>query len=113
MSCLFCKIIAKEMAASIIFEDAHLIAINDIQPQAPVHVLIIPKEHIATINHIDENHAQLCGNMIMRAKILANENDISENGYRLVFNVNDGGGQTIHHVHLHLLGGRQMVWPPG
>lgn len=113
MDCLFCKIAKKEIPATLVYEDHDLMAFNDIRPQAPHHVLIIPKKHIATINDTDDIDKQLLGSMILRAKNIAQELKINEAGYRLVFNVNPGGGQEVYHIHLHLLGGRQMIWPPG
>lgn len=112
MSCLFCKILAKEIPANIVFEDPELLAFRDINPQAPTHVLIIPKQHIASINEANSKDEQLLGSMILTAKKLADSEKLTE-GYRLVFNVNSGGGQEVYHIHLHLLGGRQMTWPPG
>jgi len=113
MNCLFCKIAANEIPATVVFEDNELMAFRDINPQAPAHILIIPKHHIATINDSEEQDAQLLGSMILRAKKLAQSEGINESGYRLVFNINSGGGQEVYHIHLHLIGGRQMTWPPG
>ncbi len=113
MNCLFCKIVQGEISAKVVFEDDQLIAFHDIHPQAPTHILIIPKNHIATINDTDDHHEKLLGAMILRAKKIAKNIGISEVGYRLVFNNNSGGGQEVYHIHLHLLGGRQMTWPPG
>jgi histidine triad (HIT) family protein len=113
MNCLFCKIVQGEIKANIIYEDSNMIAFHDIHPQAPTHILIIPKKHIATINDIDYTDEQLLGQMILKAKDIAKSEKLSEKGYRLVFNVNPGGGQAVYHIHLHLLGGRQMTWPPG
>lgn len=113
MSCLFCKILAGEIPSSKLYEDSDLIVIRDINPQAPVHLLVIPKEHIATINDAGEQHEQLLGKMLLVAKKMAQAENMSEKGYRLVFNVNSGGGQDVYHIHLHVLGGRQMTWPPG
>lgn len=113
MDCLFCKIASGDIPASIVYEDDDLVAFNDIRPQAPKHVLIIPKEHIATINDTNSNHQALLGRMVLSAKAIAEELQISDSGYRLLFNVNSGGGQEVYHIHLHLLGGRQMTWPPG
>jgi len=113
MNCLFCKIARGEIPANIVFEDPEIIAFHDIKPQAPGHLLIIPKKHIATIDDADSNDEQLLGRMVLTAKKLANLEKLAEKGYRLVFNVNAGGGQEIYHIHLHLLGGRQMTWPPG
>ncbi|WP_298627463.1 histidine triad nucleotide-binding protein [uncultured Legionella sp.] len=113
MTCLFCKIAQGELPATVVFEDNNIMAFRDIRPQAPAHLLIIPKRHIATINDVVDDDAQLLGAMILRARKLAESEGISEIGYRLVFNINSGGGQEVYHIHLHLLGGRQMTWPPG
>ncbi|WP_419419582.1 histidine triad nucleotide-binding protein [Legionella sp. D16C41] len=113
MDCLFCKIVQGEIKANIVYEDKNLLAFHDIHPQTPIHILIIPKKHIATINDVEDVDEQLLGQMILRAKAIAKEQQLSENGYRLIFNVNAGGGQAVYHIHLHLLGGRQMMWPPG
>ncbi len=110
---LFTKIINRQIPADIVFEDNDLIAINDINPQAPVHILIIPKKVIPTINDLTEADMPLIGKMVFLAKKLAYEKGISSDGYRLVYNVNEGAGQTIFHLHLHLIGGRKMNWPPG
>ena len=106
--CIFCKIVNKELPADLVFEDDELIAFNDISPQAPVHVLVVPKAHIPTVNDLDEDHAGLVGRMVLRAQALAEARGIDEDGYRLILNCNAGGGQTVFHIHLHLLGGRQL-----
>jgi histidine triad (HIT) family protein len=106
--CIFCKIAAHQLQADIVHEDDHTIAFNDIHPQAPVHVLIIPKKHVATVNEISESDAKLVGRLVLRAQALARERGIAEDGYRLVMNCNAGGGQTVFHIHMHLMGGRQM-----
>lgn len=113
MNCLFCKIARKEIPATVVFENDELMAFKDIRPQAPTHLLIIPKRHIATINETQDQDQSLLGNMLLCAKVLAKKQCIDEAGYRLVFNVNSGGGQEVYHIHLHILGGRQMTWPPG
>lgn len=113
MDCLFCKIANKELESNIVFEDEHIIAFHDINPQAPVHILLIPKKHISTINEIQIEDTALVGHMVHIAKQIATDQNINNSGYRLVFNVNAGGGQEVYHIHLHLLGGRQMTWPPG
>ena len=113
MDCIFCKIIQKQIPATVIYEDEELLVIEDIRPKAPLHCLILPKKHIATINDTESLDQQLLGRMILTAKDIAKQIDLSEFGYRLVFNVNPGGGQDVYHIHLHLLGGRQMTWPPG
>ena len=111
--CLFCKIVEKEIPAEIVFENDKLLAFKDIDPQAPVHILIIPKEHITTTNDLSSKHREIIGDIVLAAKRLAIEYDIAEEGYRMVFNCNKKGGQAVYHIHLHLLGGRQMNWPPG
>lgn len=113
MSCLFCKIAQGEISATILFQDPELMVIRDIKPQAPTHLLIIPKRHITTIDDTDSCDEQLLGRMILTAKKMAQAEQLNEAGYRLVFNVNKGGGQEVLHLHLHLVGGRQMTWPPG
>lgn len=110
---LFLKIIDREIPADIVHEDDELLAFRDIDPQAPVHVLVVPKRRIATLNELDEGDAALVGRMVLAAKKIAAEEGLAEDGYRLVFNCNDKGGQSVFHIHLHLLGGRQMKWPPG
>ena len=110
---IFDKIISKEIPSYIVYEDDNYLAFKDINPQAPIHILIIPKKRIATINDIDKADAENIGNMIFIAKNIAKSLDIAEDGYRLVFNCNNYGGQTVYHIHLHLLGGRQFGWPPG
>lgn len=113
MDCLFCKITEGEIPAKVVFESNELMAFRDIRPQAPTHILIIPKKHIATINDLQHDDHSMIGQLILAARDLAKSEGLSENGYRLVFNVNPGGGQEVYHIHLHLLGGRQMTWPPG
>ena len=113
MACLFCKIANKEIDSNIVYEDDHIIGFHDINPQSPVHLLLIPKKHISTINEVEIEDTALVGHMVHIAKQLAAENNIAESGYRLVFNVNPAGGQEVYHIHLHILGGRQMSWPPG
>lgn len=113
MDCLFCKIISGEIPAKTIYQDDAVIALDDINPQAPVHKLIIPRKHIATINNLDVADHALIGYMTQTAKKLAANLNIAEDGYRLVMNCNAGAGQTVFHIHMHLLGGRAMHWPPG
>lgn len=110
---LFLKIISREIPADIVFEDDDVLAFRDITPQAPTHILIIPKEHIRTMNDLEPAHSELIGKLFLTAKELAEREGISEEGYRVVMNCNRGGGQAVYHIHLHLLGGRQMGWPPG
>jgi histidine triad (HIT) family protein len=111
--CLFCKIINKAIPATVVHEDEHVLAFRDISPKAPAHLLVIPKKHISTINDIQEDDKNLLGHMIFTAKQLAQTEGLAEDGYRLVMNCNEDGGQTVFHIHLHVLGGRQMTWPPG
>lgn len=111
--CLFCKIISREIPGSIVYEDDRLIALNDINPQAPTHVLVMPKRHIATLNDLGDKDDQLVGEIVRRAAAIAKERGISVDGFRTVFNTNRDGGQSVSHIHLHLLGGRSMHWPPG
>lgn len=113
MDCLFCKIINKSITANIIYETDLLVAFTDIRPQAPQHILIVPKRHIATLNDIKADDKSLIGDMYLAATKIATDLGIADNGYRTVFNCNAAGGQEVYHIHLHLLGGRQMSWPPG
>jgi histidine triad (HIT) family protein len=113
MSCLFCRIIAREIPASIVYEDDRVIAFNDINPQAPTHVLIVPKRHIESLNTLEPGDDQLIGELARRAAAIASERGFSDRGYRTVFNTNREAGQTVFHVHMHLLGGRPLTWPPG
>ena len=106
--CLFCKIANGDISTQLLMEDDDLVAFNDISPQAPVHMLIVPKKHIATVNDLTEANAEIVSKLIMCAKTLAREQGISESGYRLLLNCNAHGGQTVYHLHLHLLGGRQL-----
>ena len=106
--CLFCKIISKEIPSDIVYEDENIIAFNDIDPMAPVHVLIIPKKHIESINDLEKKDAVLMGEMILVAKNIAKELQISENGYKLLFRTGEHGGQEVPHIHLHLVGGAKL-----
>jgi histidine triad (HIT) family protein len=111
--CLFCKIAAGEIPATIVHQDERLVAFKDVNPQAPMHVLIIPRRHIATLNDLTESDDALAGEMIRRAALLARAQGYENRGYRTVFNCNADAGQTVFHVHLHVLGGRKLTWPPG
>lgn len=111
--CLFCKIIAGEIPSSKVYEDEFVYAFNDISPEAPVHVLIVPKEHIASANDITEENADVLAKIFLVAKKIAKDMNISEGGYRIVNNCGDDGGQSVKHLHFHLLGGRSLAWPPG
>ena len=110
---LFLKIINREIPADIIYETDDVLAFRDINPQAPLHALIIPKQHIATINDLESEHSELIGKLFLAAKEIAESEGVAENGYRVVMNCNQDGGQAVYHIHLHILGGRQMGWPPG
>lgn len=113
MDCIFCRIIKKELPAEITYQDENIIAFNDRHPRAPVHQLIVPKKHIATLNDLTENDTLLAGNILQIARHLAKKENIAQSGYRTVFNCNKDGGQEVFHLHLHLLGGRPLHWPPG
>lgn len=113
MDCIFCKIAEKKIPAPIVYEDDRVVAFEDLNPQAPVHVLVIPRKHIPTILDITENDYQLIGYLYHIAGSIAKERDIAERGFRLVLNCNREAGQTVFHIHLHLVGGRPMHWPPG
>lgn len=110
---LFEKIIEREIPADIVWENDDLLAFRDVNPQAPVHILIIPKRKIRTLNDIGDDDAELVGRMVLAAKEIAASEGIADDGYRLNFNCNEAGGQSVWHIHLHLLGGREMSWPPG
>jgi histidine triad (HIT) family protein len=112
-ACLFCKIIARDVPGSIVYEDDHVLAFNDINPQAPTHVLLIPKRHIGSLNDLQPGDDQIVGELVRRAASIAEERGISASGFRTVFNTNRDAGQTVFHIHLHLLGGRSLQWPPG
>jgi histidine triad (HIT) family protein len=111
--CLFCKILKGEIPASIIYEDDRLIAFNDINPQAPLHALVVPKRHIASLNELSADDDALVGEMVRRAAAIAKQRGYSERGFRTVFNTNAEAGQTVFHIHLHVLAGRGLTWPPG
>ena len=111
--CLFCKIAAKEIPASIVYEDDHVVAFNDINPQASTHVLVVPKRHIPSLNDLVEADDAIVGELVRRAAAIAKERGIDAGGFRTVFNTNREAGQTVFHIHLHLIGGRAMHWPPG
>ena len=113
MSCLFCRIIAGEIPSSKVFEDTDLFAFNDVHPQAPLHVLIVPKKHIATTNDVAAEDEALVGKLVRRAAAIAKEKGFDQRGYRTVLNCNSEAGQTVFHIHLHLLAGRHLGWPPG
>ncbi|MDB4916410.1 MAG: histidine triad protein [Gemmatimonadetes bacterium] len=110
-SCLFCKIVRKEIPASIVLENEHVVAFRDIDPKAPTHVLVVPREHIATLNDVTD--AAMVGHLMLAAAEIARAEGIAESGYRSVVNCGADGGQTVFHVHVHVLGGRTLNWPPG
>jgi len=111
--CIFCKIAEGGIPAEVVYEDDQVLAFRDLNPQAPVHILVIPRKHIATLNDLDDGDAELMGRLYLAAKRIAADEGIAESGYRTVINCNAGAGQTVFHIHLHLLGGRPMGWPPG
>ena len=113
MDCLFCKIIAGQIPGAIVYQDERLVAFKDINPQAPMHVLIVPRRHIASLNELKLDDDGLVGEMVRRAASLAAEHGHADRGYRTVFNCNADAGQTVFHIHLHVLGGRRLGWPPG
>jgi histidine triad (HIT) family protein len=113
MPCLFCRIIAGEIPGKFLHQDDRLVVLQDINPQAPLHVLVIPRKHVATLNDLSQEDDGLIGEMLRRAAIVAREHGVAESGYRAVFNCNREAGQTVFHIHLHVLGGRSLGWPPG
>jgi len=113
MDCLFCKIAQGTIPAESVYQDDQVVAFTDIHPHAPHHQLIIPRKHISTLNDIADEDTALIGHLVQTAKKLAKEYNIAEEGYRLVVNCNPGAGQTVFHIHVHLLGGRRLTWPPG
>ena len=113
MDCLFCKIINGDIPADIVYQDDDVLGFNDVNPQAPTHILFIPKKHIATVNDLKTNDAELIGKLYLAAKKVATDNGFADQGYRLVMNCNAGAGQTVFHIHLHMLAERSLSWPPG
>lgn len=111
--CLFCKMVQGEIEPDKVYETDQVLAFRDINPQAPSHVLVIPKQHIATLNDLQAEHADLVGQLVLAAKEIAAREGYQAQGYRIVMNCNKDGGQAVFHIHLHLLGGRHMQWPPG
>lgn len=111
--CLFCRIANGSLPAKVILENDQIVAFEDINPQAPTHILIIPKRHIATLNDAAAEDREMLGTVVLTAAEIARDRKISGSGYRLVWNTNQGAGQSVFHIHLHLLGGRTMAWPPG
>lgn len=111
--CLFCKMIKGDIKADVVYENDHVLAFKDINPQAPVHVLVIPKRHIGTLNDLAESDAEMAGQLFLAAQQVATQLGVAEEGYRTVVNCNALAGQTVYHIHLHVLAGRAMSWPPG
>jgi len=111
--CLFCKMVTGEIQPDVVYEDAEVLAFRDLNPQAPLHVLLIPKEHIATTNDLNEGNISVVGRLYLAARQIAEDEGVAEPGYRMVMNCNPAAGQSVYHIHLHLLGGRSMGWPPG
>jgi histidine triad (HIT) family protein len=112
-NCLFCKIVAGQVPGAIVYQDDRVVAFKDINPQAPMHVLVVPRRHIATLNDLATEDDGLLGELIRRGAALAREHGHADAGYRTVFNCNADAGQTVFHIHLHVLGGRPFTWPPG
>ena len=111
--CLFCRIASGEIPADLVLETPDVLAFRDINPQAPIHMLIIPREHIPSVSELEEDQARVMGQLFLAARDLARKEGIQEGGYRMVVNAGADAGQTVFHVHMHLLGGREMGWPPG
>jgi histidine triad (HIT) family protein len=111
--CIFCRIVRKEVPAGIVFENERLLAFDDIRPRAPVHVLIVPKGHFASLEDAPEGSEALLGEILLRARAIAREKGVGESGYRIVLNTGPDSGQDVFHIHFHLLGGRPLHWPPG
>ncbi len=111
--CLFCRIANKEIPAKIVHEDDLSLAFEDMNPQAPVHLLVIPREHLATLNDVQDRQEGLAGHLLAVARKLAAERGVAESGYRVVINVNRGAQQSVFHLHVHVIGGREFTWPPG
>jgi len=111
--CLFCRIASGEIPADLVLDTPEILAFRDINPQAPTHILIIPRQHIPSVSEMEESHAPLMGKLFHAARVLAGEEGIEEGGYRMVVNAGADAGQSVFHVHMHLLGGREMAWPPG
>ena len=112
-NCIFCQIVAEKSWADIVYRDEFVLAFKDINPKAPLHLLIVPQKHISTVNDLSQQDEMLVGKLFLAASSIAAQQGIAEDGYRLVMNCNEYGGQSVYHLHLHLLGGRVMSWPPG
>ena len=112
-NCLFCKIAAGQIPAQVVYEDDRVVAFRDINPQAPTHILVIPREHIASLSEAERGHAPLLGHLLLTAAGVARAGGLSESGFRTIINNGSGAGQSVFHVHVHVLGGRALQWPPG
>ncbi len=113
MDCLFCKIVEKRVPCDVVYEDAYAVAFRDIRPVAPTHVLVIPRVHLAAIHHLRDADISTVGHVMLAARNVAHQLGLDSNGYRLVINDGDAAGQSVDHVHVHVLGGRTLMWPPG
>ncbi len=113
MGCLFCNIVEKKIPADVVHDDEHTLAFRDIRPVAPTHVLVIPKKHVAAIHDLEPADAETIGRVLVAARRVADQLGLADAGYRLVVNDGEAAGQTVHHIHVHLLGGRALTWPPG
>lgn len=111
--CVFCRIVRGELPSETVLEEDDLVAFRDLNPQAPTHVLVVPRRHIASVNELEAGDAELAGRLILAGRRVAGEEGLADGGYRLVLNTGSDGGQTVDHVHLHVIGGRRMTWPPG
>ncbi|HBE82695.1 MAG: histidine triad nucleotide-binding protein [Blastocatellia bacterium] len=111
--CIFCKIIAGEIPSEIVHADGICVAFNDVSPQAPTHILVVPRAHVDSLDKTEDNQSEMLGHLLLTAAQIAREKDLAENGYRIVINTNSDGGQTVFHLHVHLLGGRPFIFPPG
>jgi histidine triad (HIT) family protein len=112
-NCLFCRIVSGEIPSTLVFQDDQVVAFKDITPQAPMHVLVIPRRHIASLNDVTPAEDEILGRLVRTGAAIANEQGYGAGGYRTVFNCNADAGQTVFHIHLHVLAGRKMAWPPG
>lgn len=112
-NCLFCRIVQGDIPADIVYQDDDVIAFNDIEPQAPTHILIIPRKHISTLNDLTPQDQAVAGKLLLTAKKIAADLGIADDGFRVVMNCNEDGGQSVYHIHMHLLAGRKLTWPPG
>lgn len=111
--CIFCKIASGEIPSEFVYQDEHVLAFNDMHPQAPTHILVIPRTHVSTVNDLDDEQARLMGRLFIAARNIAADQGFAEAGYRTLVNCNEQAGQTVFHIHMHLLAGRPMGWPPG